>query len=71
MTAFMRAFLICDGCGSHFRTDTVPPDYTIQEARQYARRHGWTYPRRQSGDVRKQRHIDLCDSCSPEGTPTV
>lgn len=71
MTAFMRAFLHCDGCGTFYRTDAVPPDYTIQEARSDARRHGWTYPLRQSGDVRKQRHIDLCDSCSPEGTPTI
>jgi hypothetical protein len=71
MTAFMRAFLICDGCSKTLRTVAIPPDFTIHEARAAARDHGWTYPLRQSADVRKQRHIDLCDNCSPEGTPTV
>jgi hypothetical protein len=64
MTAFMRAFLNCDGCGNRLRTEPVPPDFTIQDARADARKHGWTHPLRQSADVRKQRHIDLCEACS-------
>lgn len=58
MTAFMRAFLHCDGCGAFFRTDAVPPDFSIRDVRTYARRHGWV-KRKVDG-----RWKDYCEDCS-------
>lgn len=58
MTAFVRAFLRCDGCGNFFRTDAVPQDGSVSEARRDARRHGWV-KRMVDG-----RWFDYCEDCS-------
>ena len=54
MTAFVRAFLICDGCDSVFDDSAVPSAHTVTEARKDAARRGWT---------RKRAGRDLCDDC--------
>lgn len=45
MSAFMRAFVQCDGCGDFLRDETVPQDETLLEALRTAKRYGWERPR--------------------------
>lgn len=58
MSAFMRAFLHCDGCGSFYRTDAVSQDETISAARKDAKRHGWVKRMIDS------RWRDYCEDCA-------
>lgn len=55
MTAFVRAFLICNGCDSVFDDSSVPSALTVTEARRDASRRGWT---------RKRGGRDLCEDCA-------
>lgn len=41
MSAFLRAFVQCDGCGDFLRDETVPQDETLREALRAAKRYGW------------------------------
>ncbi|MBM9510052.1 hypothetical protein [Actinacidiphila acididurans] len=59
MTAFVRAFLQCDSCHEHWDTATVPSARTITEAREEARRAGWT----------RRKGRDLCPYCASEEEP--
>lgn len=61
MTAFMRAFVFCNGpgCGVPMDDSTVPDAETIAEARKQARRSGWHYAQKTSHD--------LCADCWANG----
>lgn len=54
MSAFVRAFVFCDGCHQPLDNSTVPSAFTISEARRDAKRSGW---------VHKQGR-DLCEACA-------
>jgi hypothetical protein len=54
MTAFLRAFLFCNGCDSPFDSSTVPSARSLSEARRDAKRSGW---------VHKRDGRDLCEHC--------
>lgn len=55
MTAFVRAFVFCDGCGQPLDNDTVPSARSISEALRDAKRCSW---------VRKRGGRDLCEGCA-------
>ncbi|MGW2213264.1 hypothetical protein [Streptomyces sp. NPDC001781] len=55
MTAFLRAFLACNGCHEVFDTSTIPSARNISEARRDAKRDGW---------VHKCDGRDLCPGCN-------
>jgi hypothetical protein len=55
VTAFVRAFVFCDGCGQPLDNSTVPSAPNVTEARREARRSGW---------VIKRRGRDLCEGCA-------
>lgn len=55
MTAFVRAFVFCDGCDAPFDSSTVPSAHTIREALRDAKRRGW---------VRRRGGRDLCEGCA-------
>lgn len=57
MSAFLRAFLFCNGCESPFDSSTVPSAPSISEARRDAKRCGW---------VHKRDGRDLCEDCAAE-----
>lgn len=54
MTAFVRAFMRCDGCDEVYDTSTIPSARTLTEARRDAKRDGW---------VHKRDGRDLCPIC--------
>lgn len=58
MTAFVRAFVVCDDCGAPMDNSTVPSARTIGEALRDAKRLGW---------VRKRGRRDLCEDCAEAG----
>lgn len=45
MTAFVRAFVFCNGCGEPFDNGTVPSARNVSEARRDTKRDGWTRTR--------------------------
>ncbi|MDX2532320.1 hypothetical protein QBA79_36415 [Streptomyces scabiei] len=55
MTAFMRAFVFCDGCREPMDNSTVPSARSISEARRDAKRHGWSH---------KRNGGDRCEDCA-------
>ncbi|MFE2073684.1 hypothetical protein [Streptomyces misionensis] len=55
MTAFVRAFLFCNGCSSTLDSSAVPSARTVSEARREAKRYGW---------VHKRDGRDLCEDCA-------
>ena len=55
MTAFVRAFVFCDGCQQPMDYSTVPSASTVSEARRDAKRSGW---------VHKRGGRDLCECCA-------
>ena len=55
MTAFLRAFLFCNRCGSCFDSSTVPSARNLAEARREAKRDGW---------IHKRDGRDLCEHCA-------
>jgi hypothetical protein len=55
VTAFVRAFIFCDGCGQPLDNSTVPSARTVTEARRDAKRMGWAI---------KQKGRDLCEGCA-------
>jgi len=55
MTAFVRAFIFCNGCDGTFDYSTVPSAHNISEARREAKQYGWVHRR----DGR-----DLCEHCA-------
>lgn len=55
MTAFLRAFVFCDGCHQPLDNSTVPSARTVSEGRREAKRDGW---------VRKRGGRDLCSHCA-------
>lgn len=55
MTAFLRAFLFCNGCGVPFDSSAVPSATAISEARRDAKQRGW---------VHKRDGRDLCEDCA-------
>jgi hypothetical protein len=57
MTAFLRAFLFCNGCHQPFDNSTVPSAESLSEARRDAKR---------SGRVRKRDGRDLCEYCAEQ-----
>lgn len=57
MTAFVRAFVFCDGCQQPMDYSTVPSARTVTEARREAKRSGW---------VHKQGGRDLCEYCAAQ-----
>jgi DNA-binding IclR family transcriptional regulator len=61
MTAFVRAFLRCDGCAEFFSSDTIPSEESLRQALRHARRCGWA--RRMVGG----RWKDYCPECDPGG----
>ncbi|WP_405461545.1 hypothetical protein OG786_29150 [Streptomyces sp. NBC_00101] len=61
MTAFLRAFVVCDGCGQPLDTSTVPSAESISEALRDAKRNGWT---------RKRGRRDLCQGCDEAQSTT-
>lgn len=60
MSAFIRAFLFCNGCNEPFESSTVPNARTAAEARRDAKRHGW---------VHKRDGRDLCEGCKATEVP--
>ena len=57
MTAFLRAFVFCDGCHQPLDNSTVPSARNISEARRDAKQSGWS----------RKRGRDLCEDCAAEG----
>jgi len=57
VSAFVRAFVICDDCGQPMDTSTVPSARSISEALRDAKQNGWT---------RKRGRRDLCQGCTPD-----
>ncbi|MFF7795611.1 hypothetical protein [Streptomyces sp. NPDC007991] len=57
MTAFVRAFVFCDGCHQPLDNSTVPSARTVGEARREAKRDGW---------VCKRGGRDLCEYCAQQ-----
>ncbi|MCG0066274.1 hypothetical protein L0F81_23785 [Streptomyces tricolor] len=55
MTAFVRAFIFCNGCDEPFDTSTVPAAPGVSEARRQAKARGW---------VHKRDGRDFCDGCA-------
>lgn len=60
MTAFLRAFVFCDGCHQPLDNSTVPSAHTVAEARRDAKRSGWA----------RKRGRDLCGGCD-QHTPAA
>lgn len=58
MSAFLRAFLRCDGCGAFLRDETIPQDETLLDARRASRAYGWTRTRTAEG------WLDFCPGCA-------
>jgi len=58
VTAFVRAFVFCNGCDQTFDYSTVPSARSISEARREAKRYGW---------VHKRDGRDLCPYCAAAG----
>lgn len=58
MTAFVRAFLFCDGadCESTLDYSTVPAARSVTEARGAAKQYGWV----------RRKGRDLCNDCIKE-----
>jgi len=56
MTAFLRAFIFCDGCHEPLDSSTVPSARNISEARRDAKANGW---------ARKRDGRDFCEACKP------
>ncbi|MFI2084352.1 hypothetical protein ACH43Y_28835 [Streptomyces rubiginosohelvolus] len=54
MTAFLRAFVYCDGCNEPMDNSTVPSARNISEALREAKSYGWS---------RKRGRLDLCPHC--------
>ncbi|MFD9915603.1 hypothetical protein [[Kitasatospora] papulosa] len=54
MTAFLRAFVYCDGCNEPMDNSTVPSARNISEALRQAKSYGWS---------RKRGRRDLCPDC--------
>jgi hypothetical protein len=59
VTAFLRAFLFCNGCDNPFDFSTVPAARNVSGARRDAKRRGWSRTR----DGR-----DWCDGCTTDRT---
>ncbi|MEU6342155.1 hypothetical protein ABZ883_14580 [Streptomyces sp. NPDC046977] len=58
MSAFVRAFLFCDKCGSSHDSSAVPAAENIAKARKAARGYGWH---------RTRAGRDICPDCWAEG----
>lgn len=60
MTAFLRAFVYCDGCNEPMDNCTVPSARNISEALRQAKSYGWSC---------KRGRRDLCPGCRQGAAP--